>query len=120
LASTAARGASTVEIDALAQQAFVRGYNCPTLKPELRKTRRSLGDDCHMRDMVKIAEQTEADYSSSYSELHRSSRKTSVRRSTEVENEIRGDNQKKSHLEIQGQPMMKEILEDKYKLPVWY
>jgi hypothetical protein len=63
LASTAARGASTVEIDALAQRAFVRGYNCPTVKPELRKTRRSLGDDCHIRDLVKIAEQTEADYS---------------------------------------------------------
>jgi hypothetical protein len=51
--------------------------------------------------------------------LHSSSRITSLS-STEVENEIRGDNQKKSHLEIQGQPMMKEILENKYKLPVWY
>jgi hypothetical protein len=45
LASTAARGASTVAIDALAQRAFVRGYNCPTVKPELRKTRFSLGDN---------------------------------------------------------------------------
>jgi hypothetical protein len=63
LASTAARGASTVQIDALAQQAFVKGYNCPTMIPELRKTRRSLGDDCQMKDMMKIAEQTEADYS---------------------------------------------------------
>jgi hypothetical protein len=63
LASTAARGASTVQIDALAQRAFVRGYNCPTVIPELRKTRRSLGNNCHMKDLMKIAEQTEADYS---------------------------------------------------------
>jgi hypothetical protein len=62
LASTAAGGASTVEIEALAQRAFVRGYDCPTVKPELRKMRCSLGDVCHMRDLVKIAEQTEADF----------------------------------------------------------
>jgi hypothetical protein len=63
LASTAARGAPTEQIDALAQRAFVRGYNCPTVIPELRKTRRSLGDKCLMKDLMKIAEQTEADYS---------------------------------------------------------
>jgi hypothetical protein len=52
-----------MEIDDLAQRAFVRGYNCRTVKPELWKTRHSLGDICHMRDLVKTAEQTEADYS---------------------------------------------------------
>jgi DUF4097 and DUF4098 domain-containing protein YvlB len=34
-----------------------------TVVPELRKTRRSLGDNCYMQDLVKTAEQTEADYS---------------------------------------------------------
>jgi hypothetical protein len=63
LASTAGLGASTVQIDALAQRGFVRGYNCPTVIPELRKTRRSLGDNCLMKDLMKIAEETEADYS---------------------------------------------------------
>jgi hypothetical protein len=59
LASTAARVATPRQMDALAQHAYVRGYDCPTVMPELRKTRRNLGDDCHMRDLVKVAEQTE-------------------------------------------------------------
>ena len=62
LASAAARGATPQQMDALAQCAYVRGYNCPTVIPELRKTRRNLGDDCRMRDLVKTAEQTEVDY----------------------------------------------------------